>query len=318
MESEAEHILFLSRELLDDIELNRLSAEKLLLKASRLARLAGSAEIRKWLVYETQGYNSTDEVSLRYMTLTGRWTDYEEKKGYWGPLGQQEASIDANKARIEATKLTGLSGDDALGVVIRTHREHQAISLSISRLSGIRSRVLGLLHSFVSGVYYARQFADLAESTFEAYKRDVDTLIAEKAGDVLTKIPSVVARLKERDEEAVSQALITCRRILEAFADAIFPPSAETVEIGGNQISLDASKHQNRINAYIAQRTKSASRRTRLRQNLSNLFDRVSKGVHKDVTAEEAYSLFLNVYLFIGEVLHIPSQSATAVDVNAD
>jgi hypothetical protein len=111
--------------------------------------------------------------------------------------------------------------------------------------------------------------------------------------------------LSEGDEESVSQALVTCRRIIEAFADSIFPPSDQTIEIGGNTLKLDASKHQNRINAYVHQHVQSQSRKQKIRQNLANLFDRVSTGVHKDVTAEEANSLFLNVYLFLGEILHI-------------
>lgn len=304
-QSEAEHILALSRELLDDIELDRIASDKLLLKASRLARLAGSEEIRKWIGFEMQGYNSSDELALRYMTLTGRWTDYKEKKGWWGPLAQQEASIEASKARIDATKLGSMSGENMVFVVDRLNKSHSALSVQIMQLSGVRSRVLGLIHKFVSGVYYERQFADVAASTFETYKKDVDTLIAEHAGEILVKIPSVIARLREKDDEAVSQALTTCRRILESFADAIFPSSDETYELGGNKLSLDASKYQNRINVFIAQRTESVSRRTRLRQNLSNLFDRVSTGVHKDVTADEAYSLFLNVYLFLGEVLNL-------------
>jgi hypothetical protein len=262
-----------------------------------------------------QGYNLSDPISLKYMTLTGRWSNYEEKKGWWGPLAQQEAIIDANRLRIEATRLGSLSGDNMVFVIDRLNKSHGELSITIMQLSGIRSRVLGLIHKFVSGVYYERQFAHLAASTFDAYKEDVDALIAEKAGDVLVKIPSVVSRLRERDEEAVSQALTTCRRILESFADAILPPSDQFYELGGNQLSLDSSKHQNRINVYISQRTESASRRTRLRQNLSNLFDRVSTGVHKEVTSEEAYSLFLNVYLFLGEVLNLgsPAQDETEV-----
>lgn len=315
-QSEAEHILTLSRELLDDIELDRIASDKLLLKASRLARLAGSEEIRKWIGFEMQGYHSSDELALRYMTLTGRWTDYEEKKGFWGPLAQQEASIETLKARIEATKLGSMSGENMVFVVDRLNRSHSNLSTSIMQLSGVRSRVLGLIHKFVSGVYYERQFADVAASTFEAYKKDVDALIAESAGEVLVKIPSVIARLREKDDEAVSQALTTCRRILEGFADAILPPSDETYELGGNKLSLDAGKHQNRINVYIAQRTESSSRRTRLRQNISNLFDRVSTGVHKDVTAEEAYSLFLNVYLFLGEILNLGATLKPEIEVS--
>lgn len=314
-DSESEHILALSRDLLDDIELERLDGAKLLLKVSRLARLAGSDEIRKWIEFEMQGYHYSDDLSLRYMTLTGRWTDYKEKKGWWGPLAQIQASIESCKTRIDATKLGPMSGDNMVFVVDRINRSHTSLTNMIVQLSGVQSRVMGLMHKFVSGVYYERQFAELVDKTFEQYKKQVDYLIAEKAGDVLVKIPSVISRLRERDVEAISQALTTCRRIIECFADAIYPPSDQFYEIGGNKLSLGAGKHQNRINVYVAIRTDSVSRRNRLRQNISNLYDRVSTGVHKEVTAEEAYSLFLNVYLFLGEVLNLGSTAAGELEI---
>jgi hypothetical protein len=79
--------------------------------------------------------------------------------------------------------------------------------------------------------------------------------------------------------------------------------------MGGNEVSLAANRHQNRINAFVYQRIKSKSRITKIRQTLSNLYDRVSTGVHNDVTAEEAKALFLNTYLLLGEVLHIADEN---------
>lgn len=58
-----------------------------------------------------------------------------------------------------------------------------------------------------------------------------------------------MSRLSEDVLESVSQALTTVRRIIDAFADSIYPPSDETINIGGNELSLSANKHQNRINA---------------------------------------------------------------------
>jgi cytochrome P450 len=113
-------------------------------------------------------------------------------------------------------------------------------------------------------------------------------------------------RLSESDPESIRQALTTCRRIIEAFADSIYPPTDSPIDIGGTVLKLDASKHQNRINAYVHNRVQSKSRKQKIRQNLGNLFDRVSSGVHDDVSAEEAQSLFLNTYLFLGEILHLP------------
>jgi AbiTii len=299
------HTLELSRELLDDIELDRLEPDKLLYKCSRLARLAGSEEVQAWLRFEMQGYVSSDPLAIKYMTVTGRWTDYEKRLGYWGPFAQQIEILKGANAKLGALRLPDISGDWAYASTTKVLEAINGTQSTITAMSQIRSRVIGRMHEFISTVYYEREFAALAESTFERYKKDVDALIATAAGDVLTKIPSVVDRLSEGSDEGISQALTTCRRILESFADAIYPPTDATRELGGNALKLDASKHQNRINAYIADRTESASRRQRLRQNLSNLFDRVSSGVHKDVTADEAFSLFLNTYLFLGEVLRL-------------
>jgi hypothetical protein len=157
--------------------------------------------------------------------------------------------------------------------------------------------VLANLHGFVTDVYYEKEFDSLSESIFEKYKSEIDTLIAEHAGDVLEQIPSVMSRLSEGDQESISQALTTVRRIIDSFADSIFPSTDETIAMGGNEVTLGANRHQNRINAFVHQRIESKSRKTKIRQNLSNLYDRVSTGVHNDVTAEEARSLFLNTYL---------------------
>ncbi|MGB7512223.1 MAG: hypothetical protein WBP54_13175 [Pelodictyon phaeoclathratiforme] len=304
-QSRSEHILELARELLDDIELGRTDAERLIMKASRLARWVGSEEIRYWLKLELGGYNNTSAISLKYMGITGRWLDREKGTGYWAPLAQQEAAINTEKTKLAALRVPDTGGDYPSIAIRQVTGTMTASCKYISRISGIRSRVLAHLHDFVSEVYYEKEFDSLSESIFERYKSAVDTLIAEHCGDVLEKIPAVMSRLAEGDAESISQALSTCRRIVESFANSIFPPSDSTVEIDGNVLKLDASKHQNRINAYIHQRTQSTSRKHRLRQNLANLFDRVSTGVHKEVTAEEAHSLFLNTYLFLGEVLHL-------------
>lgn len=308
-QSRSEHILELSKELLDDIELSRTNVENLILKASRLARLVGSEEVRQWLKLEMGGYNSSDELSLKYMGLTGRWIDKEKNTGYWGPLAQQEAAIDAQKAKLAGMRTPDSSGEWAGMAIANVTRSMSEVANIISRLSGIKSRVLAHLHTFVTEIYYEKEFDNLSESIFEKYKKDVDILIGTSCGNVLEQIPSVMSRLAEGNQESISQALTTCRRILESFADSIFPPIEDTIEIGSNQLSLNASKYQNRINAYIHQRIESSTRKTRFRQNLSNLFDRVSTGVHKDVTAEEARALFLNTYLIIGEILHLPKDN---------
>jgi hypothetical protein len=302
--SRSKHILELSKELLDDIELSRLSGENLLLKASRLARYVGSEEIRNWLSLELKGYNQTD-LAIKYMGKTGRWLDRDKKTGFYGPLAQQEAALDSYKIQLQSMSIPSLGGDYAHLAINKVTQSMQGIALNITRLGGIRSRVLALLHEFVANVYYEKIFDSLSESIFESYKKDIDLLIGEICGEIIQQIPAVMDRLSDGDSESVSQALTTCRRIIESFADNIFPASEDTLEIDGNQLSLKADKTLNRINAYVHLNCESKSRKKKIRQNLSNLFDRVSTGVHSEVDVNEAKSLFLNTYLIIGEILSL-------------
>jgi hypothetical protein len=300
--SKSEHIISLSKEIIDDIELSRLEGQALLLKATRLARYVDEEEIRKWLRFEMQGF-SNDEVSLKYMTKTGRWTDKEKNEGYWAPLAQIEASSEAQKQKLSLIRIPDTSGDRAPFVIDRVTNQMNGATQNISKLEGIKSRVISLIHDFATNVYYQRTFDYVAESIFDNYKKDVDILIAENCGDVLDQIPSVIGRLSDGNKESVSQALTTCRRIIDSFAIHVYPTSDDTINIGGNVLSLKLDKVQNRINAYIHLNSKSDSQKKKLRQNLSNLYDRVSAAVHSDVDANEAKSLFFNTYLLLGEIL---------------
>ena len=302
-DTKSEHIINLAKEIMDDIELSRLDAQAILLKTTRLSRYVDNEIIRKWVRFEMQGYTSKDEVSLKYMSKTGRWTDKENNKGYWFPLSQVEATIESHKQKLSLTRIPDTSGDKAVLVIDRVRSTMSASTDIISRLGGVKSRVISLLHDFATNVYYEKTFDNLAESIFDKYKNDIDLLIAENSGDIIEQIPSVINRLSDGDKESISQALTTCRRIIDSFSNHIFPARDETIEIGGNTLSLKKDKVQNRLNAFIHLNSESASRKKKLRQNLSNLYERVSVGVHSDVDEQEARSLFFNTYLLLGEIL---------------
>jgi len=303
--SKSEHTFSLARDLLDDIELSRLGAEALLLKASRLARLAGTDEDQKWLDYELGGYRSGEETSEKFLTLTGRWIDRKERSAYWGPLAQHEAGIEAEKLALKSLSTQGVGGDGVITATRNIASAASAHSNHIATLGGIRSRVLGLLHKFATRIYYERLFSQVASSIFERYQAAVDKQLATIAGEALSKLPTAYDRLAEGDAEAISQAMATCRRVIDVFADSVFPRRDEAFLIGDQPLKVGDSNHLNRVNAYVASKTPSQSRRTRLRQSLSNVYDRVCAGIHDDVTPNEAQSLVLSTYLLLGEISSI-------------
>ena len=302
MESKTEHILKLATEIMDDIELSKNEAQSILLKTTRLARYVDDSNIRAFLKFEMQGYPN-NELGRKYMDLTGRWTDKENSKGYWFPLSQIEAKIEVENSKLIQLRIPDTSATSALPIIRDIRHAMSETAIRISKLGGIKSRIISLVHEFVTNVYYERTFDNLAEGIFESYKKDIDLLIAENSGDVIEQIPSVVARLSDGDTESISQALTTCRRIIDSFANHIFPASEETYNIGGNDLSLKESNVLNRVNVFIHQNCESNNRRKKLKQNLTNLYSRVSSGVHSDVDYKEAKNLFLNVYLILGEIL---------------
>ena len=301
-ETKDEHILRLSSDLLEDIGHSRLGVEALLLKAMRLARLTGSNEAQKWLRFELSGYNTKDPKSLEYMARTGRWISRDKQTGYWGPLAQQEATIDALKLRLQSLTTQGLGGEAAAIAINMIARNTDSLTQQLTWLSGIKGRVLGLLHSFVASVYYEGLFSRTAESIFEAFRADVDPLLRGAATDLPERMATSYERLLEGDREAISAALNTCRRVIDAFADVVFPPRDVPFQLDGQTFQVGPPHHQNRINAFVSEKTVSKNRRKRLRQALSNLYDRVCAGIHDDVSIEEAKALVLTTYLLLGEI----------------
>lgn len=299
-----EMIFQLSKELLDDIELSRISGEQLLLKMKRLVRLTADTQTSQWIDYELRGYKSTD-YGKQLMSKTGRWIDKDKNTGYWSSLCQIEAHIESNKIKLSCLRTPDLSGDKAWITNRDVTSAINELGNQITIFSGIKSRVISLIHDYVAEVYYRNILENVIESIFISYKSKIDISISEQCSDVLEMLPHVMKRLIEKDTESISQALLTCRRIIDVFADNIFPASDEVINIDGNELSLTQDKVKNRINAFINQKCDSVSRKKRLRQNLTNLYERVSTGVHDDVTAEEAQALVMNTYLIIGEIVSL-------------
>ncbi|MEW6155029.1 MAG: hypothetical protein AB1673_13745 [Actinomycetota bacterium] len=306
----AVHTLQLATELLDDIELSRFPISALVLKAARLARLVGDSTSQQWLEMELHGYYDS-ELGRRYMSLTGRWLDEKAKQGYWQGIVELEAQISAHESLLSASQVANLSGDGLIGALAQARQAQARIATAISRFTGTRAKVLALLHQFAVSRFYELAFSAKQAELFESVRQQVDVLLSPLSGDTLAKVESIYQRLSEGDEEAVSQALTTCRRLIDAVADAIYPPTNQALAVNGEEIALGAANTRNRLNAYIRERTQSDSRRNKLRRTLADLYDRVSAGVHSEVSIDEARFLFFNSYLYLGEVLTL----ATVTDV---
>ena len=313
--------LTLARELVDDVELSRLAPEQLLLKALRLARLLDDGRAARWLGYELNGYPNTD-AGKSWMNHFGRMTNQEKSLGYWMPLAGITGTVASMQVQLQTLQVpalnfapssanphelvAGFAGLTAQKVTEPAHKvleRLQTLTVAITSLSSIRSRVLAAVHDFAVKNYHELAYSGLAESIFETHRSQIDALLSTNAPDVPEKFPSVVDRLAAGDPEAVSQAMNSVRRMIKALADHVYPPGDQAITVDGQKYEIGTDKVLNRIKLYLLAKCPSQTRRDRLNRTLREIHERASAGSHSDITADEARSLFLQAYLVLGEIL---------------
>lgn len=294
----------LAEELLADIELDRIAAHPALLKASRLARLTNDADASRWITCELNGYAADDE-SHALMRTMGRWKRTDDGTSYYAPLATISALVEAQQGGLNA--LTGMSfSGDMLIPVTNNHRNAiQQQVASIAQLSIVIGSVRTKVYDFATRTYNELLFSEAQSDLFQATQSKIDAELGS-VGHALDKVESVVDRLRAGDPEAVSGAMNTVRRLVDAIADALFEPEDTPYPIDdSNTILVKRSHVLNRLQAFAHRAGAPDGQRSRLRRTLRDLYERASSGVHSDVTVEEARFIFLQTYIAIGELLSL-------------
>jgi hypothetical protein len=294
----------LAAALLEDIERGSLHVDLLVAKALTLARIVGDDVAVEWLTFEANGYDSLSAAAKKYALLTKRW-DGESETRYAASAPAIVHSITTMTHSLEVEKQLQPSGEYALVQQQAKREQVHSWAKALSPLELIISSIKLQIHLFAARVFVEAQFSETSRSIFDRYQADVDRKLAKMAADAFEKLPYVFERLQNGESEAISHALTSSRRIIDSFANAVFPPRNDPVVIDGVDVDCGADKVKNRLRALMAERIQSKSRRDRLNKNLGALYDRVSAGVHADVSIDEAQALVLNTYLLLGELASV-------------
>jgi hypothetical protein len=304
--------LQLSEEILKDIELSRSSLSTIALKTSRLARLLNLYEAQQIFQYEAGGYPSNpDGVPPEIWKLiksAGR--AYQEKDpnpdkqrevAFLESIEELEQQITSAKIGLEAAKDRDISISSAnpnqfvsapIGNVWERNSLRQLIAVASKRLSSRRA----LIHQFVSRRHYELKFSDAAQNVFSKIRETVDRGIGELVPTAVQKFISVHDNLRSENPEDWSNAVHSCRRILQDLADAVFPPrSEERTTQGGGRIKLGPDQYINRLVCFAEDNSRSerfkdlvGSHLRFLGDRLDAVFEAAQKGSHAVVRQEDA------------------------------
>lgn len=317
------------RELLNEMESQDLPVERYLMKAKKLARLLRDSDAQKWLDFELKGYPDKFIFSelgtcLKYAESGGRVADGK----YWNiSLPSLEARCRADEATLSSFNVNQPSAVAQNFVVANATAQlmsQQAkllnnLKLAYQQNASLLSALKGSIHSFTTECFLAIKFGDIAQDIFEQAREDVDTFIRSKCTEAAEKVVAINERMREDNIESRSTALTSCRRLLMSVADAIFSPSEDSYVDGkGKARKVGQEQYKNRIVACLEQKLQSGSTAAILSSEIEHLaarldavYEKACKGVHDNVTIEEARLAVIQTYLMIAEIARLDAGTAT-------
>lgn len=331
--------LRLSEEILTDIELSRIPLSNIALKAGRLARLVNEFDYHRIMDYEVSGFPTKggmmtqDDWRLaglanRYYTERDEKTKEDKTYAFLESIGQLEQEIEAARLGVEAARDPDVSISSANphqfvhappGNLYERRALRNSAAVASNRLASRRA----FLHQYVSSRYYELRFSNAASDVFSRVREQVDVAVATIIPDAVKRFSSAHENLRSENPEDWSNAVHSCRRVLQDLADAVFPPTTEerVVREGDKQVTvkLGPDQYKNRIIAFVVANSASnryteivGSHLKYLGERLDAVFDAAQKGSHSTIVRrEEADRYVVFTYMLVGDILALKASSPT-------
>ena len=201
----------------------------------------------------------------------------------------------------------------SMGNVWEHNTLHQSVMKASQRLASRRT----LIHRYALRKHYELKFSGIADDVFARIRERVDGKIGHIIPDAVQRFSAIYENLRSENPENWSNAVHSCRRILEDLADALFPPTDQerTIQIEGKprHIKLGKDQYINRIIAFVQDRSSSGrfqdlvgSHLTFLGDRLDSVFQAAQKGSHTTIISrEEADRYVVYTYLLVGDILSL-------------
>lgn len=161
-------------------------------------------------------------------------------------------------------------------------------------------------HQKATSLYSKYASLSAPASTFDTLKEAVDDRLLDLSPPIAEQLMVAFRRISSDIPEEWSQALTSCRRLIESLADKLYPPRTESVKgraVGQNQ-------YINRLWAYMDEVIESDSNKELAKAHVDYLggyLQRIhkisNKGVHTDLTRVEAIKAVFHLYLTIADIL---------------
>lgn len=186
-----------------------------------------------------------------------------------------------------------------------------------SKNKSLFSSLKSAIHNYATDAYLAVELGDVAEGVFDSARNLVDSFIRSHCPKAAEKLVAINERIQDGSDESNSAALTSCRRLLMDIADSVFPARDDVwKDRKGKERKVGVDQYKNRLLAYLAELEESEGSYALLESELEHLaarldviYEKACKGVHADVSLDEAKLAVIHTYLLIGEISSLSTRT---------
>lgn len=326
--------LVLSEEILRNIEMTEIPLTNIALKVSRLARLANDFDYQKIMEYEASGYPTTPngvEPQVYQLAVlanrenqkkdqkTGeisRYISLESIEGLERQVASSQVALEA--ARDPDVSVSSANPNQMVWNPVGNKFERDTIRKQVENAQKLLSRRRSFIYSYVLHKHYELKFSGIADDIFSRIREAVDSAIGANIPEAAQKLAAVYESLQSENPENWSNAVHSCRRILQDLADSVYPAREDKViDSNGKSrtIKLGKDNYINRLIAYIEENSSSerfselvGSQLGFMGDRLDAVFKAAQKGSHDNIVSQqEADRYVVYTYMVVGDILSLQS-----------
>lgn len=318
---------------MDGIGDDTITTSSALLQCLKVARLLNDQTVIIWLQYEYGGYPRTKDG---HILNEARQIGYDNGRGYMQDekqcifielASELEEKIESQHHAVNnfTTQGVSVSGELALlamnkltdNVTRSTGNMVSSITLSQKRLSILKSKY----YEYAFKKHIEISFGNVATTIFSEYREQVENGFADLPKDAILKLQAIEDKINSNNSELYSQALTTCRRLFENTANELFNkhfPNYKDKNYktkSGKEINISGEHYKNKLSAVIEKPEDKSSTKSIVGSNIIYLLDWIDnlnnlqgKGVHSDITKQDAMRCIIQTYICLGDILNLQSE----------
>lgn len=299
----------------DYVSLLRLYPETFDLRTGKV-RHSGLEDARRNLT-ALLGEEKSQQLYISAITrqMQARQVDGDKAEGVFAQsIGQLESMLELQNEVLESYKKPpeNLTPIDTY-FVAKDYESASAKLLPLRRqLEDVIERVKQAVHDFLIDTERQIESGQRRPNVFDRGREYIEVALRARAPEALGKFQAAEESLDSGEPEDLAHALTSCRRMIKALADALYPATGAVITgEDGRERTMTDDAYRNRLLQFASERLGSTHNdlvketMRSLGARLQRLNELTSKGVHDEVDRVEAETCVMWTYLTAADILRI-------------